>query len=50
MVFRKQLAIVIVLIIHYVFGTLKPILASVFYPSRLDSALPEVAIFQYDEE
>ena len=49
-IFRKQLAIVMILIIFYVILGAESDSGICFYPSRLDFAVQEVAIFQYDVE
>ena len=49
-IFRKKLAIVLILIIFYVFLDAESDSGICFYPSRPDFAVLEVAIFQYIEE
>ena len=49
-IFWNQLAIVMVLIIFYVFRGAESDSGINFYPVYLDFAVLEVAIFQYDEE
>ena len=49
-IFRKQVAIIIVLTIFYVFLDEESDSGIRFYPPRPDFAVPDEAIFLYDEE